>query len=81
MPVIRVEVPEGTPQETKKRIREGVTRRVQPPSSGTAQTGLSTGFQNAASAARCNCIIYVKANSHSAGQSSRHFSTNANPQK
>lgn len=24
MPVIRVEVPEGTPQETKKRIREGV---------------------------------------------------------
>ena len=28
MPVIRVEVPEGTPQETKKRIREGVKQAV-----------------------------------------------------
>lgn len=28
MPVIRVEVPEGTPQETKKRIREGVKEAV-----------------------------------------------------
>jgi phenylpyruvate tautomerase PptA (4-oxalocrotonate tautomerase family) len=28
MPVIRVEVPEGTPRETKKRIREGVKQAV-----------------------------------------------------
>jgi phenylpyruvate tautomerase PptA (4-oxalocrotonate tautomerase family) len=28
MPVIRIEVPEGTPQETKKRIREGVKQAV-----------------------------------------------------
>ncbi len=28
MPVIRIEVPEGTPQDTKKRIREGVKQAV-----------------------------------------------------
>ncbi|WP_108839115.1 tautomerase family protein [Tateyamaria sp. Alg231-49] len=28
MPVIRIEVPEGTPQESKKRIREGVKQAV-----------------------------------------------------
>ncbi|MEP2892491.1 tautomerase family protein [Tateyamaria sp.] len=28
MPVIRIEVPEGTPQDTKKRIRDGVKQAV-----------------------------------------------------
>ena len=28
MPVIRIEVPEGTPQDTKRRIREGVKQAV-----------------------------------------------------
>ena len=28
MPVIRIEVPEGTPQDAKRRIREGVKQAV-----------------------------------------------------